>query len=244
MRELLFSGYFRKIFNYFGDLDIMEVFDLEGLLKKENFRILFVNGDFRLFYGRDVDRIRSEGYAVFEINVSQYESFDGFITKFFEINPNYVVFNFRSFEKGSHLALELSYVLKKEKVSPVIEVSSSWDYDIQSKRASLMLARRYWEYEFPEFAKRIASARPYRQFGQIFRILNHNLNNLWVSHTIATGDEKLFDLIIFMYGLAVGQGNQRELVARLEGIYSLIYGEDLKDAGYHSDGSANEFTGN
>ncbi len=242
--ELLYGGYFRKVFNVFVLIFFMEVFNLEDMLKRENFKVLVVNGDPRMFYRGNVRRFMEDGYDVSEIDFEKFTNIRAFASRFFELSPDYALLNFKNPDMankvGDYLSLKFRPLPNGDFIMAAIQSS---DYFVLSKSIDLAMARKYWEYDFESFAERVSSKHPYNHLTCSLDELQHRLTYLW-RHPFFTCDEDLWESFIASYGLAVGQGNQQELVARLEGIYSLIYGEDLKSAVYHSDGSANEFTDN
>ncbi len=236
-------GRFLRFLDYFF---IMEVVDLEDLLKKENFRVLVVNGDQRLFFRKDIDRFREEGYDVSEIDLARFSTLKNFVARFYGLSPDYALLNFKDFQNataiGKYLASKSNSFLCEGR-NLHIAAAESFNYHFLSRSIGLSMARRYWQYDFEGLIRGIVGKKPHDGFLRCFGILQHNLEHLWCEPSFE-GDEGLWMFFITTYGLAVGQGDQHELVSRLEGLYQFVYGEDLRDSVYHSDGSANLFSGN
>ncbi len=224
----------------------MEVFDLEDLLKKENFRVVIVNGDQRLFFKKGINRFREEGYDVSEIDFMRFSTLKSFAARFYDLFPDYALLNFRDSKKATDIGKYLiskSDPFLREGRNLDIAAAELFDYHVLLRSIYFSMARRYWQCDFEGFTERIMEKKPHGGFLRCFGILQHKLEHLWCQHGFE-GDEGLWMSFITTYGLAVGQGDQHELAARLEGLYQFVYGEDLRDSVYHSDGQANVFSGN
>lgn len=244
--ELLLGGYFRKVFKISAGFIFMEVVDLEDLLKKENFRVVIVNGDKRLFFKEEVNRFREEGYGVSEIDLMRFSTLKSFAVRFYDLSPNYALLNFNDFgmavDIGKYLVSNFDSFLREGR-NLDIAAAESFDYHFLSRSIGLSMAGRYWRYDFEGFTRGIVEKKPHGGFLRCFDVLQHKLEHLWCQPGFE-GDDRLWMSFITTYGLAVGQGDQQELAAKLERLYSFVYGENLKDSVYHSDGSANSFSGN